>query len=175
MPKYPVGYLRVESVRHESVRADSRKRLNSSSQLGPRSQKPVRSQSVHVRPHPSVPERSRAWSHVGPAVVDALAVAPPVPGPASRAPPRRPRRHRRPWSGPARSGAGPPRERETVSGRLVVDSSKVRTMGERAEPQRQLRGTDPAVDRAPGQRRARRPARRHARRADTACLTQCLT
>ena len=32
MPKYPVGYLRVESVRHESVRADSRKRLNSSSQ-----------------------------------------------------------------------------------------------------------------------------------------------
>ena len=164
MPKYPVGYLRVESVRHESVRADSRKRLNSSSQLGPRSQIPV----VHVLAHIPVcrngrargrmsdrPSSTRSQSHprcLGPPLARLRggrgATVDRGPGPA------------------ARSGAGPPRERETVSGRLVVDSSKVRTMGERAEPQRQLRnrpGGRPATgatsSTAPGA--PARPARRH--------------
>ena len=168
MPKYPVGYLRVESVRHESVRADSRKRLNSSSQLGP-----------------SVPERRVAARPARP--VDARRAA--VAGstrclPASRAPPRRPRRHRRPWSGPCRALRGG----SAAGTRDRVGSTRLSTRRKSPNDGRSTRRTATAIARnRPGGRPGTgatsstapgapaRPARRHARRADTACLTQCLT
>ena len=166
MPKYPVGYLRVESVRHESVRADSRKRLNSSSQLGTQKPDPSPAQSSMFSPTSQCAgtvarvvacrtgrrrrARSRtpgAWARLSRA--SAAAAAPPSTVVRARA-----------LRGGSAAGT---RDRVGSTRCRLVESPEI---GERAEPQRQLRnrpGGRPATgatsSTAPGA--PARPARRH--------------